>query len=208
MNDRDARAWLREHFGVSRETAVAAFAEMVIAESAEQNLISQSTMTTMWLRHIVDSAQLLTMLPSHAGPGRWVDIGTGAGFPGLIVALLTDRQVVLVEPRRKRAAFLASAVVALALGERVSVHASRIEQVDIRGTADVISARAVAHCADLFAAADHISGGKTVWLLPKGINALEEVEAARRTWHGSFHVEQSMTQPGSLVIIATGVSRR
>lgn len=206
MTEEEARAWVRDRYGVSRETTLAAFADLVIAESERQNLISRGTMEAMWLRHIVDSAQLLQLLPDDAPPGRWVDIGTGAGFPGMVIALLTDRPVALVEPRRKRADFLAQAVERLGLGHRVTVEPRRVEQV--MGNAAIISARAVAALPELLTSARHIATKKTIWLLPKGINALEEVAAARRTWHGSFHVEPSITQAGSQIIIATGVSPR
>lgn len=212
MTEDEARHWIRDQFGVSRETAIASFVDLVVTESAQQNLVSRTSLESIWFRHVVDSAQLLGLLsgPSAgkaaASNGLWVDIGTGAGFPGMIVALLTDRPVMLVEPRRKRADFLATAAEHLYLGRRVDVQCRRVEQVV--GAAAVISARAVAALPELLAAAYHLNRKETIWLLPKGVNALEEVEAARRTWHGSFHVEQSITQPGSLVVIAMGVLRR
>lgn len=205
MTEEEARAWLRDRFGVSRETSVATFLDLVLAESARQNLISRGSIDSIWLRHVVDSAQLLDMVPEDAA-GLWVDIGTGAGFPGMIVALLTDRDVALVEPRRKRADFLAEAVASLDIGARVTVYPSRIEHV--RAEAAVISARAVAALPELLAMAHSLSTEKTCWLLPKGVNAREEVAAARQTWHGRFHVEQSITQAGSLIIVATGVAPR
>lgn len=206
MTEDEARTRVRERFGVSRETMVAAFVDLVVAESERQNLISKATMDVVWVRHILDSAQLIDLLPDKARPGPWVDIGTGAGFPGMVIALLTDQPMILVEPRRKRAEFLSDAAQRLGIAERVEVHARKVEQ--ISGNASVISARAVAPLPELLASARHIASRSTIWLLPKGINAREEVEAARRTWHGSFHVEHSVTQPGSLIIIATDVSPR
>jgi 16S rRNA (guanine527-N7)-methyltransferase len=206
MTEDEARAWVRDTFGVPRETDVAAFADLVIAENDRQNLISKASLGEMWTRHIVDSAQLLTALPPDTPPGLWVDIGTGAGFPGVIVALLSDRPVMLVEPRRRRAEFLEMAVATLGLASRVMVRACRVEQIEAQ--ADIISARAVAPLPDLLTIAAPIASRRTVWMLPKGINAREEVEAARRTWHGKFHVEPSLTQSGSLIVIATDVARR
>lgn len=199
-----ARQWVRDKFGVSRETALADFAAMVVEENEHQNLISPASITAMWTRHIADSAQLLA-LASHT-PGQWVDIGTGAGFPGMVIALLADSPVTLVEPRRKRADFLSAAAERLGIAHRVTVEARRAEQV--KAGASVISARAVAALPDLLAAGHHLSSSDTIWLLPKGINAREEVAVAQRTWHGSFHVEPSITQPGSIIIVATGVSPR
>jgi 16S rRNA (guanine527-N7)-methyltransferase len=206
MTEDEGRAWVRDSFGVPRETDVAAFADLVIAENDRQNLISKASLGEIWTRHIVDSAQLLTALPPDTPPGLWVDIGTGAGFPGVIVALLSERPVMLVEPRRRRVEFLEAAVAALGLVDRVTISACRVEQLDT--PAAVISARAVAALPELLMAARSIARQRTVWMLPKGINAREEVEAARRTWHGTFHVEPSLTQSGSLIVIATDVARR
>lgn len=207
MTEVEARQWIVERFGVPRETLLKCFIDLVVAESQHQNLISQATLSSIWLRHVVDSAQLIPLADAQApDEGAWIDIGTGAGFPGVIAAILTDRPVMLIEPRRKRAEFLASSVRALGLEDKVTVIASKSQQAT--GSAAIISARAVAPIADLFASAHHLSTKKTLWVLPKGINAMEEVAIARRTWHAAFHVEHSTTQLGSLIVIATGVSRR
>ncbi|MBX9730982.1 MAG: 16S rRNA (guanine(527)-N(7))-methyltransferase RsmG [Sphingomonas sp.] len=204
MTEDDARAWIRTHFDVSRETLLATFAALITTEAGLQNLVSASSLGALWSRHIVDSAQLIPLAANH--PGAWIDIGSGAGFPGLVVAALSDRSVTLIEPRRKRAQFLEAAVDTLGLSNQVTVVTARAEQ--FRGTGAVISARAVAALPDLLASGAHLSTTKTLWLLPKGPHALEEVEAARRTWHGTFHVEQSITEPSSLIITAKGVARR
>lgn len=206
MTEDEARIWIGKTFGVSRETLTAAFIDMVVAENARQNLISKSSIAEIWTRHIVDSAQLLMFDHVTEKGGLWVDVGTGAGFPGMLVALLGNRPVMLVEPRKRRAAFLQEAAKTLGLADLVTVCARRVEQLDVR--ADVISARAVATISALFEAAHAIAVPQTVWILPKGANAREEVAVARRTWHGTFHVEPSMTQPGSLIVIATDVTRR
>ncbi|OYY79725.1 MAG: 16S rRNA (guanine(527)-N(7))-methyltransferase RsmG [Sphingomonas sp. 28-62-20] len=205
MTEEEARSWIVERFGVSRETLVERFVNLLVAESTRQNLVSAASMDQIWRRHIVDSAQLLA-LAGAPEDGHWIDIGTGAGFPGMIIALLSDRPVTLIEPRRKRADFLTDAAKTLGLARRVVVHARRAEQVTM--TASVISARAVAQLPELLAAAAHLSHRETLWLLPKGPSAREEVAAAAQTWHGSFHVEHSITEAGSLIITAKGVARR
>ena len=205
MNEAKARAWIRAHFGVSRETTLAALAEIVTREAANQNLVSAATLPEIWRRHIVDSAQLVRCL-GKSTVGTWVDIGSGAGFPGLVIAAITEHRVILVEPRRRRADFLSLAAAQLSLGDRVTVRACRVEQVE--GVADVISARAVAPLPKLLAVAGHLSTANTRWLLPKGKSAREEVAAARRSWHGVFHVEQSLTDPESLIVLAEKVARR
>lgn len=204
MTEDEALAWIDAQVDVSRGTLLRQFVDLLVEESAHQNLVSATSMSQIWARHIVDSAQLLPF--GMSSPGTWIDIGTGAGFPGIVIAILTERPVVLIEPRRKRAAFLQQAATALGLGDRVTVVGARVQS--YRGSAGVISARAVAALTDTLAAGAHLSTAKTMWILPKGPRALEEVADARHSWHGVFHVEQSITDTQSLIITAKGVSRR
>ncbi|QIG78546.1 16S rRNA (guanine(527)-N(7))-methyltransferase RsmG [Stakelama tenebrarum] len=208
MTEDEARAWIAARWDVSRGTMLSRFAELLIEETGQQNLISASTVPSLWVRHIVDSAQL-ALCTEHAGTGEWIDIGTGAGLPGLVVAILDSRRrFTLVEPRAKRVAFLDRCIETLGLADRVTVVASRIERHRLSRPAAVISARAVAALPDLFSAARHCADRNTLWLLPKGRNAQSEVEAARLTWQGSFHVEQSITDPESGIVVAREVRPR
>lgn len=204
MTEDEARHWIRESFGVSRETRLAEFAGLVIEENLRQNLIAPSTVGELWSRHVVDSAQLLTLAGGRPGP--WLDIGTGGGFPGLVVACLDDQPIVLCEPRRRRAEFLREA------SERLGLSHVRVEQRRAESLPpqyfSAISARAVAALPALFESARHLSNRATIWLLPKGKTAREEVVVARKTWHGTFHVEQSLTQSDSLIVVARGVARK
>lgn len=202
MTEDEARSWVRDRYGVSRETRLAAFVDMLRNEAGKQNLIAPSTLEQVWARHIVDSAQLLAHAPDS---GAWLDIGSGAGLPGIVIALLRDAPVELVEPRKLRTDFLSRVVAELDLTD-VAVHTDKIERTN--GPTAVISARAVAQLADLFRIAKHRSTSSTVWVLPKGRNAQSEVEEARRKWHGSFHVEPSITAPDSLIVVAKGVRPR
>jgi len=204
MTENEARSWIRERYGVPRETILAQFAEILRDESTRQNLISASTLNNLWDRHLIDSAQLIP-LSADAGTGDWVDVGAGAGLPGMVVAILTDRNVILVEPRAKRADFLYRVAATLALGRRVLVVPSRIEVYKPNTPAAVISARAVGELSALLAAAQRCSDPSTVWLLPKGRNAQSEVDAARATWQGVFHVEPSITQSDSGIVVAREV---
>jgi 16S rRNA (guanine527-N7)-methyltransferase len=207
MTEDEARSWIRDRFGVSRETLLQRFDTLLRDEAQRQNLISASSFDQLWARHFVDSAQLIELAPD-AGRGAWLDIGTGAGMPGLIVAALIDRPVVLVEPRAKRADFLARSADALGIRHRVSVEARKIEAYKPLNRAAIVSARAVAELSQLLASAAHIADSSTIWLLPKGRSAQSEVEAARSAWQGSFHVEPSITQPESGIVIARGVHPR
>lgn len=202
MTEDDARGWVRDRFGVSRETLLHHFLEAVIEESTRQNLIAGATIPRIWQRHVVDSAQLVP-LSKGAGDGLWIDIGTGAGFPGLVAAILTDRPVLLIEPRRKRAEFLERSVLLLGLALRVRVAQGKAE--NIQASATVISARAVAALPALFSVAHHLSTPNTLWLLPKRRSAQAEVAAAKAAWQGTFHVEQSLTDPDSFIVVAERV---
>ncbi len=207
MSEAEARRWIADRFGVSRETAVVAFGELLLEEARHQNLIAASTFETLWTRHLLDSAQLVP-LAEGAGAGAWLDIGSGPGLPGLVVALLTDRPIVLVEPRAKRVDFLRRASEALGLTARVTLVQGKIEGWSAPAPAAVISARAVAALPALLAAARHCASKDTVWLLPKGRNAQSEVEAARAKWQGRFHVEPSLTEMESGIVVARGVQPR
>lgn len=205
MTEEEARGWLRERFGVSRETQCAAFITLLTEESERQNLVSRVTLAEAWTRHIVDSAQLLTI--ADVPDGLWVDIGSGAGLPGVVVAILRGQPMLLVEPRRRRVEFLQAVVQALGLAQ-VEVALSRVETIPSTRLASVISARAVAALPALLASAHHISDENTLWLLPKGRTAQSEVDAARASWQGVFHVKPSLTEPGSGIVVARGVASR
>jgi 16S rRNA (guanine527-N7)-methyltransferase len=189
---------------VSRETfeKLNAYADLLRAGSQRQNLISASTLGRLWHRHILDSAQLVRFEP-RAG-ASWLDIGSGAGLPGVVIACLADGPVTLVEPRRLRAEFLQAVVDELDL--RAAVVSTKIERVT--GQFDVITARAVAPLPRLLDLSHHLSTRKTVWALPKGRSAQSELAEAQRAWQGAFHVEQSATDEDSFVIVATGVRKR
>jgi len=204
MTEDDAKAWIGDRFGHAGEGRMADLAQIVSHEAGRQNLIAPSTLEAIWSRHIVDSAQLIGL--AQDTEGDWLDIGTGAGFPGLVVAALTDRRVVLVEPRKRRAEFLKAAAESLGVANRVDIVTAKVEAVS--EPVAVISARAVAPLSSLFASAIQCSRRKTLWILPKGRNAREEVAVAEQTWHGMFHVEHSITDPESLIVLAKGVSHR
>jgi 16S rRNA (guanine527-N7)-methyltransferase len=189
---------------VSRETfeKLEAYVALIREENLRQNLVSASTLDRIWERHIVDSAQLVRFDPGDES--SWVDLGSGAGLPGIVVACLVEGRVTLVEPRRLRADFLHK--VAESLDLRMTIEAKRAERVS--GTFDVITARAVAPLVKLLEISHHLSTRKTVWALPKGRSAPDELADARRAWQGAFHVEQSVTDAEAFIVVGTGVERR
>jgi len=199
----DGRGWIADRFGGEKAAAVSQFLDMVVEENGRQNLIAPSTVDDIWQRHALDSAQLL----AHDREGeRWLDVGTGGGFPGMIVAILRPGPVTLVEPRARRAEFLGRAVADLALGH-VEVKATRIEALKDIG-AGVISARAVASIDRLLTTAGANASTKTRWVLPRGRTGTEELAALAATWHGVFHVEHSVVDTASAIVILEQVQRR
>jgi 16S rRNA (guanine527-N7)-methyltransferase len=203
MTEEEARDWAAARFGAEAIGRLDHLAALVTVESDQQNLIARSTLATIWSRHIVDSLQLAPLAPDQ---GDWLDIGTGAGFPGLaLAAALPERRFILVEPRRLRADFLRETAQALSLPQ-VEVITGKVE--NFSQVVGVISARAVAQVAQIIASAAQCASNETLWLLPKGRSAREEVARAKQRWHGMFHVEQSITDPDSSIVIARGVRAR
>ncbi len=186
---------------VSRETfdKLREFTRLLEDESARQNLISVATLGALWERHIIDSAQLVRFEPQRGS--TWIDIGSGAGLPGVVIACLVEGPVTLAEPRSLRARFLEQTV--KTLGLRATIIQSKAER--INGSYEVITGRAVASMTRFLTMCDHLSTGKTCWVLPKGRSAQSELEEARRSWQGVFHVEQSVTDPDAKIVVGTGV---
>lgn len=189
---------------VPRETfeKLEVYAALVAEENDRQNLVSASTIEHFWQRHIVDSAQLLRFAPSPNS--SWADIGSGAGLPGIVIACLGDDPVSLIEPRRLRAEFLLRVIDELHLNATVQPFKAQRAS----GKYGVITGRAVAHLHEFLAMTIHLSTTKSVWVLPKGRNAAAELAEARISWHGLFHVEQSLTDEDSQIIVASGVRKR
>ena len=191
---------------VSRETfdRIALYVRILTQSAGGQNLIAPSTLGTIWERHVLDSAQLVRFEPFNGA--SWVDVGSGAGLPGLIVALLVKGPITLIEPRRLRAEFLSDVVSKLGLADRVTIEFAKVERV--QGKFDVITARAVAALDRLLAMTEHLSKSETVWVLPKGKNAQTELAQAQVNWHCDVRVEQSCTDPESQILVLTRVGAK
>ena len=204
MDEAEARAWVAREYDVPRETMARLdrFAALLREENDRQNLVSRASLDQLWLRHIADSAQLLRFVSSPAA--SWVDLGTGAGFPGLVVALLHQGPITLVEERRLRVDFLHRAAESLAV--EVEIVAGKAERMKSRPF-DVISARAFAPLDRLLDLGTALSTTKTLWLLPKGRNARSELEALDPSWQGDFRLEPSLTDEEARIIVASGVYR-
>ena len=203
MTEGEARAWLRSEQNVSRETRekLEQFIVLLRDEMSRQNLISKSSADHIWTRHIVDSAQLLRFAPVTRGV--WLDLGTGAGFPGIVAAILSNHELVMVESRTRRVDFLRSAIEKLELKGNARIVGSRLEKIDAFPV-EIISARAFAPLERLIALSHRFSTEKTVWLLPKGKNAVRELEALPPKQRKMFHVEHSLTDPEARILVGKG----
>ncbi len=195
-----ARAWLAAlpECDAAAMGRLETLTRLLVEENVRQNLVSAASLDHVWQRHIADSGQLLAHVPRETA-GVWLDLGTGAGFPGLVIAALRPNlRVVMVESRARRVAWLERACAALDLGN-AEVKGSRLEQVDTF-PAGIISARAFAPLDRLIALSARFSTSDTVWLLPKGRSARQELDMLRG-WTHTFHVEQSLTDPEAGVIV-------
>lgn len=199
----------QEVTGVSRETVdrLRLYETLLRKWQRTINLVGPSTLDDPWRRHFLDSAQLLPWAP--AGARSWVDVGSGAGFPGLVLALLGAHQVHLVESDARKAAFLRE--VARATGAPVIVHATRSEAVSREtlggAIAEVITARAVAPPGAVFDMTSAVRGPATVYLLLAGREYTGPLTDARNAWKMELDEFPSQSDPSSRVLRIQGVSR-
>ena len=193
---------------VSRETfsALEEFAELVRRWNPAINLVSKSTIPDLWTRHIVDSAQLF----SHAPPDAklWLDIGSGGGFPGIVVAVLAKElqpqlKVALVESDLRKATFLREACRTLSLNAHV--HSARIESLP-PAHADVLSARALAPLPALLGYAEHLNTAG-IALFPKGAQYDSELSEARKTYLFDDKLFPSLLEPTAAILEIRNIRR-
>lgn len=203
---RRAVAWLDDQLGASQrmKSQLEIFASELVKENSAQNLIASGTIPTIWTRHIVDCAQLICYVPR--GTSTWVDIGSGAGLPGVVCAiLLPSIQFTLLEQRPLRTAWL-SRIVAYLQVENVEVRTGNAAKF-ANASYDIISARAFAPLPKLLDLSSGLSTSDTTWILPKGRSAQHEVNGID-TWHHTFHVEQSVTDPQSGIVVGNLIGRK
>jgi 16S rRNA (guanine527-N7)-methyltransferase len=203
VTEAEARAWIAARYGADKLDLLGRYVALLLAANATQNLISKATEPTIWVRHILDSAQLVRFAPDAA---RWLDVGSGPGLPGLVIAVLTGRPTLLVEPRRKRVEFLNEAVETLAL-TNVRVRQAVVERVQGENF-DGVTARAYAPLPEILSSTIQLTTSSTIWILPKGRSAARELDAARQAWQGVFHVEHSLTDDEAQIVVATGIRPR
>ncbi len=194
---------------VSRETldSLHSYEKLVQRWTPAINLVSKATLATFWTRHIVDSAQVFAFCPPDAG--HWADFGSGAGLPGLVVAILAkdlrpELRITLVESDLRKATFLRQA--AQTLGLKVVVLSQRIEAVAALN-ADVVSARALAPLSDLmqFCALHLALGG--VAIFPKGARYENEIAEARKAWSFDVTPQPSMSDSEAAILVIRNIHR-
>lgn len=167
-------------------------------ENTRQNLVARPTLDIAWQRHIADSAQLLNHVPRETG--LWLDLGTGAGLPGLVVSILRpDRPTLLVESRRRRIDWLERMVDELQL-DNCTVAGARLENVETVPAA-VITARAFAPLKSILDLSARFSTAQTMFVLPKGRSAAQELAESSRKVRQMFHVEQSVTDDEAGILV-------
>jgi 16S rRNA (guanine527-N7)-methyltransferase len=198
-----------EGFDVSRETfdKLALLASELARWQAIKNLVGPATLEEVWSRHIADSLQLLSLAPDA---GTWLDLGSGAGFPGLVVAIAGAERgltVDLVESNDRKCAFLRH--IARLTGAPVRVHAARLETVvpGFRGKAHIVSARALASLDQLLAWTEPLLTTGTIGLFPKGRDVAAELTQARRSWTVEAEILPSRTDSAAGIVRITSLSR-
>lgn len=200
-DETSARAFVEGLTDAAGMLRLEALSAALIKENQRQNLISRPSEAQMWVRHIADSAQLLRLVPRETPSRPWLDLGTGAGFPGLVIAALRPEwKIVLVESRARRVEWLEHMVRELDLGN-CRVEGRRLELVEHFKTS-VISARAFAPLEKLLSLSAPFSTKATTYLLPKGRSAAQELQAMPRKIRGMFHVEQSLTDEEAGIIVS------
>jgi len=189
---------------VSRETLarLEAYAELLTRWSARINLVSRDTLPDLWQRHILDSAQLFRFMPSRAQ--KTIDLGSGAGLPGLVLAVLGAPGVELVEADSRKAAFLREA--ARVTHADVTIRPCRIQAVPPHRV-DVVTARACAPLDRLLELAAPFLAPQTLCLFPKGERYNEELTLAHKAWTMNASVEQSLSDRRGVVLRLQQVAR-
>lgn len=193
-----ARGYVASQCNAAAMEKLELFVSMLSVEAEVQNLVARPSLEIVWQRHIADSAQLLEHVPRETG--LWIDLGSGAGLPGIVIAIMRpDWPIKLVESRKRRIEWLAHLVEELGLNN-CEVVGSRLELVESVPAA-VICARAFAPLATILTLARRFSTSDTLWLLPKGRSAAQELEALDASRRDMFHVKQSITDPDSGIIV-------
>ncbi|MBL8906421.1 MAG: 16S rRNA (guanine(527)-N(7))-methyltransferase RsmG [Rhizobiales bacterium] len=201
MGVSDDAADVLRGFNVSRESEqkLRAFVDLLREWQAKMNLVSKTSMADVWRRHVADSLQLLRLMPQT--PQVIADLGSGAGFPGLVLALAGRHQVHLYESIGKKALFLREAI--RATGATAEVHQMRIEDIKEPPRVDFVTARALAPLDRLLALALPFLDRGATGLFMKGQDVDEELTKATKSWRIKFDKHPSLTDSRSVILAVT-----
>lgn len=198
-----------EEWSVSRETLerLETYADLLRKWNPKINLVSRASLSVLWDRHIRDSAQIWGLAPES--PRIWHDLGSGGGFPGLVVAVLAKEHSPgthfhLVESDTRKCAFLDTVVRSCDLS--VTTHARRIQEVRLP-PADVISARALAALPDLLAFSENLRQSEGICLFPKGETVHKEIADAKQRWNFEYSIHPSRTEQKAAIVEIGAFSR-
>jgi 16S rRNA (guanine527-N7)-methyltransferase len=203
---------IAETYSVSRESLdrLKAYVELLVKWQGHINLIGPATIDTIWTRHVADSLQLLPLIGPRAG--RLVDLGSGAGFPGLVLAIMLGgrpgNDIHLIESNGKKAAFLRQA--ARITDSFARIHHGRIEQMDLRtigGVADIVTARAVAGLGQLVTLAAPLADRHTRALFHKGQDVDRELTETTKSWRITATTHPSRVDPSGCIVEIRGFER-
>ncbi len=193
-----ARAFVAERCTPDRFALIERFVAALCEENARQNLVSAKSLDNIWQRHIADSAQLLDHVPRETSP--WFDLGTGPGLPGLVLAIMRPQiDFILVESRRKRVDWLQWAASEFKLAN-VQIEGRRLELIEPFDVG-VVTARAFAPLPRLLDLSSGFSTADTIWVLPKGRSAAQELATLPASQRKLFHVEQSQTDHDAGILV-------
>lgn len=209
MQDSDARAQIETSLNVSRETIAALddYTALLKKWNPAINLVAKSTISQIWTRHYLDSAQIWQIV--NPTSGRWVDFGAGGGFPGLVIAILAKELapsllVTLVESDIRKATFLRQVSLSLALATEVlSSRAEVLKNLE----ADYISARAMAALPKLLELVEQHGNSGVISLFPKGKSFESELTQAEKSWTFDVQKTPSLTDPDGVILKIEGVRR-
>jgi len=191
-------------FPVSRETLVQldAYADLLVQWSARINLVGRATIADLWRRHILDSAQLYPLIPEAAQ--SLIDLGSGAGLPGLVLAILGVPGVELIEADSRKSAFLREA--ARVTGTEVTIRPYRVQALAPH-PADVVTARACAPLDELLGLAERFIAPHTLCLFLKGERFGQELTKAQKRWTMRASVEPSLSDRRGVILRLQQVTR-
>ena len=209
----DTPAEFQARFGVSAEICdkLKTYEALLKRWQKTINLVAPSTLDDIWHRHFADSAQLWPLAPQ--GARTWLDLGSGAGFPGLVLAILASETAasrhILVESDSRKAAFLRE--VARETGAAVDILCMRIENPETHakvGVADCVTARALAPLSRLVEIAAPFFGSSTQGLFLKGRDVAAEIESAAQDWQFAFELIPSVTEEGGRVVLLNALKAK